>query len=171
MRLSLLGVTAALGAALALSACSSTSAPSSAGLPSAPGGQVVTLSNGHKLLIRTAPGVKRLSGPQCGSQYSFCFYVEPGDSGPYVETSDGTAPLYNSATIVKSKNDKTAKKFSNYFYPDPGDPTYQYITYKGKVKKTQPVKYTDVYCIGFTPSDCANGSGATLYLGIALTPS
>lgn len=170
MRLSLLGATAALGAALALSACSTSSSPSSASLPSSPGGQVVTLSNGHKLLVRVAPGVKMLSGPQCGSQYSFCFYVAPGNIGPYVETSDGTSPLYNSATIVKSKNGKVAKKFSNYFYPDPGDPTYQYIKYKGKVKKTQPVKYTDVYCIGFSQYACSNGSGATLYLGIALEP-
>jgi hypothetical protein len=131
----------------------------------------MTAHNGHPLAIRLAPGVKRLSGPQCGSQYSFCFYVEPGNSGPYVETQDGSSPLYNSATITKNKHDKDAKKFTNYFYPDPGDPTSQYITYKGKVKKTQPVKYTDNYCIGFSPSDCANGTGAVLYLGIALEPA
>jgi hypothetical protein len=74
------------------------------------------------------------------------------------------------ASIVKAKNDKVDKKFKTYFYPDPGDPTSQYIDYKGKVKKTEPVKFTDIYCIGFSASECANGSGSILYLGIALTP-
>jgi len=60
----------------------------------------------------------------------------------------------------KAKNDKVDKKFKTYFYPDPGDPTSQYITYKGKVKSLGTVKIHDVYCIGFTPSDCANGSGS-----------
>jgi hypothetical protein len=166
MRLSLLGASAAVAAGLALTACSSSG--SSAGMPSS-GAQVLRISHGHKLLIRPMPGVKILSGPSCGSQYSFCFYVTPGDSGPYVETSDDTSPLYNSASIVKSKNNKADKKFSNYFSPDPGDPTYQYITYKGKApKKTEPVKYTDVYCISFSASGCSDGDSSTLYLGIAL---
>lgn len=115
------------------------------------------------------PGVKALSGPQCGSQYSFCFYVTPGNSGPYVETSGGTAPLYNVGYITKNKNGKIDKKFNDYFYPDPGDPTYQYIDYMGKTpKKPGKVKFTDVYCISFTPSGCANGTGSILYLGIAI---
>ncbi len=110
-----------------------------------------------------------LSGPACGSQYSFCFYVTKGNPGPYVTTSDDTAPLYNVASIVKSKNGKVDKKFSNYFSPDPGDPTSQYIKYKGKApKEPGPVKFTDVYCISFSTNGCANGSGSILYLGIAL---
>lgn len=116
------------------------------------------------------PGVKMLSSPECGSQYNFCFYVTPGNSGPYVSTSDDTAPLYNVGYIDKNKNGKIDKKFKDYFYPDPGDPTYQYIDYKGKVKKTGPVKFTDVYCISFTSSGCADGSGSVLHLGIALSP-
>jgi hypothetical protein len=173
MRLSLLGVSAALAVGVALSACNSSTPGSSAGslaaMPSA-GGGVTVMHDGHKFLIRPAAGVKMLTSPTCGSQWSFCFYVYKGNSGPYVSTSDGTAPLYNVASIVKVKNDKVDKKFKTYFYPDPGDPTSQYITYKGKVKSLGTVKYTDVYCIGFTPSDCANGSGSILYLGIALAP-
>ncbi len=167
MRLSLLGASAALAAGLALSACSN-STGSSAGMPSS-GAQVLTSSHGHKLLIRPAPGVKMLTGLECGSQYSFCFYVTPGNAGPYVTTQDDTAPLYNVAHILKNKNGKVDKKFHTYFYPDPGDPTSQYIKYKGKGPK-QPgqVKFTDVYCISFTQDGCANGSGAILYLGIAL---
>jgi hypothetical protein len=168
VRLSLLGASVAIAAGLALSACSS-STGSSAGMPSS-GAQVQTMSQGHQFLTRPMPGVKILSGPQCGSQYSFCFYVTKGDSGPYVETSDDTSPLYNVGKIDKNKTGKLDKKqFKDYFYPDPGDPTYQYIDYKGKVPK-QPgmVKFTDVYCISFSPSGCANGTGAVLYLGIAI---
>jgi len=131
--------------------------------------QVLGTNQGHKYFVRPAPGVKVLSGPACGSQYSFCFYVVPGNPGPYVTTSDGTSPLYNVGTILKNKKGKVAKKFSNYFYPDPGDPTSQYITYKGKTPKHPGVvKYTDVYCISFSASGCANGSGSILYLGIAV---
>ena len=166
MRLSLLGASAALALGLVLSACNSN--PASSGMPSS-GAEIRTMSHGHPLLIRPMPGVKVLTGPECGSQYSFCFYVTKGDSGPYVETSDDTSPLYNVGTIVKSKTDKIDKKFSNYFYPDPGDPTYQYIEYKGKAPKTPgPVKFTDIYCISFTPSGCSESSGSILYLGIAL---
>ncbi len=133
------------------------------------GAQLVTMSHGHKLVIRPMPGVKMLTGPECGSQYSFCFYVTPGDSGPYVETSDDTSPLYNVGSIVKNKNDKVDKKFKDYFYPDPGDPTYQYIDYKGKTpKKPTQVKFTDIYCISFSPSGCSNSTGSILYLGIAI---
>jgi hypothetical protein len=133
------------------------------------GATVLTTSQGHKALVRPAPGVKVLSGPQCGSQYSFCIYVTPGDIGPYVTTSDDTSPLYNVAYIVKNKNDKTDKSFKTYFYPDPGDPTSQYIKYRGRTpKKPGPVKFTDVYCISFTQYGCANGSGSILYIGIAL---
>jgi hypothetical protein len=173
MRLSLLGVSVALAVGLALSACNSnpgSSAGPSAGMPSA-GGQVIVMHNGHKLVIRPAAGVRVLSGPACGSEWSFCFYVYKGDSGPYVSTSDDTEPLYNAASIVKAKTDKVDKKFKTYFYPDPGDPTSQYITYKGKAPKTAgTVKFTDIYCIGFNASECANGSGSILYLGIALGP-
>jgi hypothetical protein len=170
MRLTLLTASAAIAACLAVSACNSSStAPSASAITSS--GIHMTAHNGHPLWVRPAHGVKILSGISCDySKYNFCFYVEPGNSGPYVSTSDGSSPLYNAATITKSKNGKVAKKFSTYFYPDPGDPTSQYITFKGKVKKVQPVKYTDNYCIGFTPSECANGSGSELHLGIALEP-
>ncbi len=174
MRLSLLGVSAALAVGVALSACNNSSPGSSAGSPAgtaSAGAQVTLMHNGHRFLIRPSAGVKVLSGPECGSKWSFCFYVYPKDSGPYVTTSDDTAPLYNVASIVKVKNNKVDKKFKTYFSPDPGDPTSQYITYKGKAPKSpQAVKFTDVYCIGFSPSDCANGSGSILYLGIALSP-
>ena len=173
MRLSLLGVSAALAVGVALSACSSStgsSAGSSAAMPAA-AGQVTIMHDGHKFLIRPAPGVKMLASPQCGSKWSFCFYVYPGDPGPYVTTSDDTSPLYNVASIVKVKNNKVDKKFKTYFYPDPGDPTSQYIKYKGKGPKSPgTVKFTDIYCIGFSASACANGSGSILYLGIALSP-
>ncbi|MFY9739144.1 MAG: hypothetical protein WAK11_08815 [Candidatus Cybelea sp.] len=122
-------------------------------------------------MIRPAAGVKILASPQCGSQWSFCFYVYPGDIGPYVTSEDDTTPLYNVASIVKVKNNKVDKKFKTYFSPDPGDPTSQYIKYKGKAPKSAgTVKFTDIYCIGYSPSDCANGSGSILYLGIALSP-
>ncbi|MGC9993043.1 MAG: hypothetical protein ABSD52_11710 [Candidatus Cybelea sp.] len=168
MRLSLLGAGAALAAGLALSACSGGTGSSS--VPSS-GAQAQTMSHGHKLVTRLMPGVKPLTGIGCDySKYSFCFYVTPGDAGPYVSTSDDTAPLYNVGYIEKNKNGKVDKKFDTYFYPDPGDPTSQYIDYKHKVKKTGTVKFTDVYCISFTQYGCAEGSGSILYLGIALTP-
>jgi hypothetical protein len=170
MRLSLLGASVAV-AALALSACFSStgsSTGSSVGMQSS-GTQVLMVSHGHKLLIRPMHGVKVLASPECGTQYNFCFYVEKGNSGPYVETEDDTAPLYNVATIVKNKSGKAAAKFSNYFSPDPGDPTDQYIIYSGKApKKPRAVNYTDLYCISFSEDGCANGSGSVLHLGIAL---
>ncbi len=172
MRLSLLGASAALVAGLALSGCSgsSTSAPALSSAASSSATQAVVAVHGHQMTVRPMPGVKILSGPECGSQYSFCFYVMKGNSGPYVESSS-SVPLYNVASILKNKNSKVDKKFDTYFYPDPGNPTYQYIDYKGRApKKPQKVKFTDVYCIGFNPSECSNGSGAILYLGIALSP-
>lgn len=170
MRSTLLAASAALVACLALAACnSSATAPSANAITS--DGVHMTLSNGHPVWVRPAHGVKKFSIGCDYSKFAFCFYVEPGNPGPYLSTSDGSSPLYNSATIVKIKNSKAAKKFSTYFYPDPGDPTSQYIDYSGKVKKVQPVKYNDVYCIGYTPSDCANGSGSVLHFGIALEPA
>ncbi|HXB83489.1 MAG TPA: hypothetical protein VNU22_09110 [Candidatus Acidoferrum sp.] len=169
MRLSLLGAGAALAASLALSACSGGTSSSSA-VPSS-GAQLLVMSHGHKLVISPMPGVKVLTGPSCGTEYNFCFYVEKGNDGPYVSTSDDTSPLYNVGYIDKNKNGKLDKKFKDYFYPDPGDPTYQYIDYKGKAPKTAgPVKFTDVYCISFSSTGCAEGSGTILHLGIALSP-
>jgi len=118
------------------------------------------------------PGVKPMTIGCNYSEYSFCFYVTPGDPGPYVTSSAGSGELYNNAYIVKnkSKNGKPDKKFMTYFYPDPGNPTSQYINYKGKAPKQDgPVKFTDYYCIGFSPSACT-GNTYTLKLGIALTP-
>jgi hypothetical protein len=169
VRLSLFGASAALAVGIALSACSSGTGSS----PAAPssGAQALVTSHGHQLVVRPMPGVKMLTGLECGSQYSFCFYVTKGNAGPYVSTSGGSAPLYNVGYIDKNKNGKLDKKFKDYFYPDPGDPTSQYIIYKGKApKKAENVKFTDVYCISFTQYGCANGSGSILYLGIALSP-
>jgi hypothetical protein len=168
VRLSLIAASAALVAGLALSACSSSTGSSSA-LPSS-GAQALVMSHGNQMVTRLMPGVKPMTIGCDYSRYSFCFYVTPGNDGPYVSTSGGTTPLYNVGYITKNKTGKVDKKFKDYFYPDPGDPTSQYILYKGKVKKTTAVKFTDVYCIGFSPSECSNGSGSILYLGIALTP-
>jgi hypothetical protein len=117
------------------------------------------------------PGVKPMTIGCDYNVYSFCFYVTPGNAGPYVTTSAGSGyELYNSAYIVKNKSGKTDRKFKTYFYPDPGNPTSQYIIYKGRAPKQDgPVKFTDYYCIGFSPSSCT-GSTYTLKLGIALTP-
>jgi hypothetical protein len=174
VRLSLLGASAALVAGLALSACSGGTGSSSSAVPSSAvpslGAQALVMSHGHQLVIRPMPGVKTLTGPACGTQYSFCFYVIPRNKGPYVSSSS-TAPLYNVGYIDKNTTGKIDKKFHDYFLPDPGDPTYQYIYYKGKKPKVSgTVKFTDVYCIGFSASACANGTGSILYLGIALSP-
>ncbi len=117
------------------------------------------------------PGVKPMTIGCNYSVYAFCFYVTKGNPGPYVETSAGSGyELYNNAYIEANKTGKVDKKFHTYFYPDPGNPTYQYIKYKGRnPKKTQPFKFTDYYCIGFGPSDCT-GKTYTFKLGIALTP-
>jgi len=172
VRLSLLCASAALAFGLALSACSSDAGSSSA-VPSS-GGQALATggSHGHGLVTRLMPGVKPLTGIGCDySVYSFCFYVTPGNLGPYVTTSAGSGyELYNDAYIVSNKKGKIDKKFHTYFYPDPGNPTSQYINYKGKgPKQDGQVKFTDYYCIGFSPSTCT-GSTYTLKLGIALTP-
>lgn len=167
MRLSLLCASAALAFGLALSACSSNTGSSS--MPSS-GAQTMG-RNGHGVVTRLMPGVTELTIGCNYSEYSFCFYVAKGNPGPYVETSAGTGTeLYNSAYITSNKTGKIDKKFSTYFYPDPGNPTYQYIKYKGKNPKTATaVKYTDYYCIGFTPSSCG-GTTYTLKLGIAIEP-
>lgn len=117
------------------------------------------------------PGVRELISGCDYSVYAFCFYVQKGNKGPYVETSAGQGyELYNDAYINSNKTGKKDKKFKNYFYPDPGNPTYQYIIYKGKnPKQDTAVKFTDYYCIGFTPSACS-GSTYTFKLGIALEP-
>ena len=172
MRLSLICASAALVFGLALSACSTNTGSSSA-MPSS-GTQASSAIDGHGVAIHLMPGVKPLAGISCDySVYAFCFYVTPGNPGPYVETSAGSAyELYNNAYIVKnkSKKGKVDKKFHTYFKPDPGNPTYQYIDYKGKSPKAPgQVKFTDYYCIGFSPSACT-GSTYTFKLGIALTP-
>ncbi len=171
MRLSVLCAAAALASGVALSACSS-GAGSSPAVPSS-GSQTVTMGryHGHEYKIRLMPGVKPATIGCDYSVYAFCFYVEKGNPGPYVETSAGTGyELYNNAWITKNKTGAIDKKFHTYFYPDPGNPTYQYINYKGKAaKKAQAVKYTDFYCIGFSPSDCT-GTTYTFKLGIALEP-
>ncbi len=172
MRFSLLCASAALAFGLALSACSSDAGSSSAVPSSGTQGSPMVQSH-HGLVTRLMPGVKPLISCDY-SEYSFCFYVTPGDAGPYVESSAGSGyELYNEAWITKSKSKtgKTDKKFDTYFYPDPGNPTYQYIDYKGKnPKKDTAVKFTDYYCIGFAASSC-NGSNYTLKLGIALSPA
>jgi hypothetical protein len=175
MRLSFLCASAALVTGLALSACSG-GAGSSSGMPSS-GAQALAAgrSNGHGLVTRPMPGIKQVTGQACNySVYVFCIEVTKGNPGPYVETAAGSGyELYNNAWIVKNKNKngKTDKKFKTYFDPDPGNPTYQYIVYKGKnPKSVGPVKYTDYYCIGFAPSTCT-GNTYTFEIGIALAPS
>ncbi len=175
MRLGFLYASAALAAGLALSACSSTTG-SSPSLPSS-GGQTSAMgqSHGHTYKIQLMPGIKPMTIGCDYSVYAFCFYVTPNDSGPYVETS--TAPSYqleNDGWISANSNKKgkVDKKFSDYFYPDPGNPTYQYITYTGNSPKKSKIKYTDYYCIGFAPSTDCNGTYGTytFKLGIAITP-
>jgi hypothetical protein len=90
------------------------------------GAQALVMSHGHQFVIRPMPGVKTLTGPACGSQYSFCFYVIPRNKGPYVSSSS-TAPLYNVGYIDKNTTGKIDKKFHDYFLPDPGDPTYAIV--------------------------------------------
>jgi len=171
MRLGFLCASAALAGGLLLSACSS-STGSSSGLPSS-GGQGLAMgrSHGHTYKIHLMPGVKPMTIGCDYSVYAFCFYVVPNDPGPYIET--GTSPsyeLYNNAYIQKVGQAKNNKKFSTYFYPDPGNPTYQYITYTGNTpKKAKSVKFVDYYCIGFSPSDCT-GTTYTFKLGIAISP-
>jgi hypothetical protein len=118
------------------------------------------------------PGVKRLDAPSCPSEYVFCIAVTPGNPGPYVSTSAGSGyQLYNTAYIENAKTGKIDKKFKTYFDPDPGNPTYQYINYKGKSpKKDGNVKFSDYYCIGFSPSQCT-GNTYTFIIGIYLTPA
>ncbi len=170
MRFSILCASAALALGLALSACSS-GAGSSSAVPSS--GAQASATGAHGLVTHLMPGVKPMISCDY-SVYAFCFYVTPGDAGPYVETSAGSGyELYNDGWIVKnkSKSGKTDKKFDTYFYPDPGNPTYQYIDYKGKnPKKPTAVKFTDYYCIGFSASSCT-GSNYTFKLGVALTPA
>ncbi len=175
MRLGYLCVSAALVTGLALSACSGNAGSSSAVPSSGTQAQGMGRSGAHGLVTRPMPGITHLTIPGCNySVYAFCIYVTPGDPGPYIETSAGSGyELYNNAWIVKNKNKKgkVDKKFQTYFSPDPGNPTYQYINYTGK-NPAQPtsVKYTDYYCIGFTPSACT-GNTYTFKIGIALNPA
>lgn len=131
-------------------------------------------SHGHSYKIRLMPGVKPFTIGCDYSVYAFCFYVTPGNAGPYVESTTGQGyELYNNAWIVKvkSKSGKPDKKFDTYFYPYPGNPTYQYILYSGKnPKKPTKFKFVDYYCIGFSASACPAGT-YTFKLGIALQPS
>jgi hypothetical protein len=181
MRSSLLCASAALAAGLVLSACSSgagsSSAVPSSAMPSSSGHVIVMgKSHGHTYKVRLAPGVKPMTIGCDYSVYAFCFYVQPNNPGPYVETS--TAPSYqleNDGWIVAnaSRRGKVDRKFSDYFSPDPGNPTYQYITYTGAdPRRDKPVKFTDYYCIGFAPSTDCNGTygNYTFKLGIAIEP-
>lgn len=186
MRLSFLCASAALVAGLALSACSSgagssSAVPSSAGFSSAgssSAGHVVMMgkSHGHNYTVRLVHGVKRAITGCNYSVYAFCIYVQPNNPGPYVETS--TSPslqLENDGWIVANSNvrGRVDRKFSNYFSPDPGNPTYQYITYTGTdPRRDKPVKFTDYYCIGFAPSTTCNGTygNYTFKIGIAIEP-
>ena len=179
MRLSFLSLSATLAAGLALSACSS-GAGSSPSLPSSsvPSShtEAIGQAGGHHFKLSLMPGVKPDTIDCNYSVYAFCFYVIPGNAGPYVETSTGQGyELYNDGWIVKNKNKKgkVDKKFDDYFYPDPGNPTYQYILYSGKSPKNPTsVKFTDYYCISTTPSGCTGTYGNyTFKLGIALTPA
>lgn len=168
MRFSILCASAVLASSLALSACSSSTGSSSVPSSSAQGATVVR-SDAHGLVTTLMPGVKR--DIDCDySTYVFCIYVIPGDSGPYVTTSAGSGyQLYNNA-YIENKKGKIDKKFKTYFSPDPGNPTSQYITYKGKTpKKPGNVKFVDFYCIGFSPSACDNDA-YTFKIGIALSP-
>jgi hypothetical protein len=168
VRFSLICASAALALSLTLSACSGGSSTSSS-LPSAGAQALVSGDSMGGLRTIPAPGVKRLT-TDCPATYVFCIEVIPGDPGPYVSTSGGTTPLYNNAYIETLKG-KIDKKFKTYFYPNPGDPTSQYILFKGKgPKKPGKVKYSDYYCIGFTPSTCDNGA-YTFIIGISLTPA
>jgi hypothetical protein len=119
------------------------------------------------------PGVKTLATGDCPSIYVFCIEVVPGNPGPYVQTSGGTSVLlYNNAYIERALTGKIDKKFHTYFDPNPGNPTYQYIDFKGKgpKKSTGKVKFSDYYCIGFSPSQCDNNA-YTFIIGIALSPA
>jgi hypothetical protein len=132
------------------------------------------VTGGHSdalaLGTRPAPGVKRMATSDCPSPYVFCIEVVPGNSGPYVESSS-TTDLYNAAYITRASTGKIDKKFKTYFSPDPGNPTYQYIDYKGKApKKLGKVKFSDYYCIGFSPSAC-DSDAYTFIIGIALAPA
>lgn len=162
MRLRFLSASAVLATGLALSGCSS-GAGSSSAVPSSGAQAAVGRSDGHGLVTRPMPGIKLVTGLACNySVYAFCIEVTKGNPGPYIETAAGSGyELYNNAYIIKnkSKNGKIDKKFKTYFDPDPGNPTYQYIVYKGKSPKSEgPVKYTDYYCIGFAPSTCTGST-------------
>ncbi len=181
MRLSYLYASAALAAGLAVSACSS-GAGSSSSLPSSSlpssGGHTVAMgkSHGHTYTVKLMPGVKPLITGCDTSVYAFCFYIIPGNPGPYVETT--TAPslqLENDGWIIANANvrQRIDRKFDDYFYPDPGNPTYQYINFSGRTpRRAGPVKFTDYYCIGIAPSTDCNGNygNYTFKLGIALEP-
>jgi hypothetical protein len=171
VRSSHLSAGAALAFGLALSACSGNSGSTSSLPSSGTQASATSRSHGRDLVTRLMPGVKPLTIGCNYSVYAFCFYVTKGNPGPYVETSAGSGyELYNSAWITKNKTGAIDKKFKTYFYPDPGNPTYQYIIYKGKnPSHDTAVKFTDFYCIGFTPSECT-GSTYTFKLGIALSP-
>jgi len=176
MRFSILCASAVLASSLALSACSSStgssSVPSSAtqgATASIAQGGTIVRDDGHGLVTKLMPGVKQ--DITCDySTYVFCIYVIPGDPGPYVTTQAGSGyQLYNNAYIENHKG-KIDKKFKTYFSPDPGNPTSQYINYKGKApKKPGNVKFSDFYCIGFSPSACDNNA-YTFIIGIALSP-
>lgn len=163
-------VSAALAVGVVLSACSGGTGSSSA-LPSS-GAQALAMSHGHALVPRPMPGVKVLTGLECPGQYFVCFYVYPGNPGPYVETIGDGAPLYGYAYIVSNKKpNKIDKKFDQYFYPNPGDPIDTYIDYSGKnPKKPGKVEFTDYWCVSYSESGCSSG-GSYLLLGIALAPS
>lgn len=179
MRSSFLYASAALAAGLALSACSGGAggASSSSAVPSSDG-QVISMgkSHGHNYTVRLVHGVKRAITGCNYSVYAFCIYVQPNNPGPYLETE--TSPSYqleNDGWIVANSNvrGRVDRKFSDYFYPDPGNPTYQYITYTGRdPRRDQSVKFTDYYCIGFAPSSTCNGTygNYTFKVGIAIEP-
>jgi hypothetical protein len=172
VRFSLLYASAALASALILSACSGGSTSSSA----IPGGASAMSHHGASLM-RVSAVTRDTTNPCPSSKYYFCFTVTSSSSGPYVTwaactTTSSCPPTYDlvaTGNFVSAKKGKPvkSKKLNGTWSPNPGNPTYQYITGKATKKNSHgKVKYVDETsaCYYYFPSVCSS----TYYLGVIL---
>jgi hypothetical protein len=164
VRFTLLFASTALAAGLLLSACSSGSSSA------IPGGSQVAAPMSHHGQAALKPYVVNpdKKNPCPSSKYYECFDISASSSGPYVEwssTSTLTINGYDMLTTVKGKS--ADKKLSSDFSPDPGNPTYQYITELKPQKASTKVKFVDATyaCYYLYPSVCSS----TYYFGMIPT--
>ncbi|MGA8574161.1 MAG: hypothetical protein WB609_00540 [Candidatus Cybelea sp.] len=154
MRFTLLCASTALAASLMLSACSG-GAGGGAGASAIPSGGGSTQSMGHHKITPHAVAVHPARRSPCPSSiFAACFALSTSSSGPYVEWSacfstyscPPTYALESFATITKTRTGGPVGRgqiAGQAWYPDPGNPTFQYIAAGRRYVAHTRARFTD----------------------------